>query len=263
MYREAVVSGYFYPDNAIQLKKFFNQYISSSKDNAKIVIAPHAGYIYSGETAFKTLSSVNIPETVILLGPNHTGFGRKVSIYPEGEWETPFGDIIIDEDLIKTVISNGLTTDNMAHIKEHSLEVFMPMLKFLNNSVKVVPITLMHLSFSECQIVAEKLYNTIYKNIEKILLLVSTDFNHFENEDITQKKDMIAINEILMLDPEGLYNVVKDYNISMCGVIPCTIALLLAKKLNLTKAVLVEHTTSGKKSGDYSSVVGYAGIKIY
>ncbi|MCA1927410.1 MAG: AmmeMemoRadiSam system protein B [Calditerrivibrio sp.] len=264
MFRKAVVGGYFYPESPSELKKIFSRWSSVEvRDNPKMLIVPHAGYIYSGEVAWITFSSSNIPEKILLLGPNHTGFGSRVSVYPAGFWETPFGDISVDEGLVNNLLKNGLNTDMLAHMKEHSLEVLIPMIKYLNNSTSIVPIAFMNLSYEDCEKVAEKIYNGIMDHLDGILLVVSSDFNHFENEEVTNRKDQLAISRILDLDPSGLYEDVLRYDISMCGVVPCTVGLLIAQKIGCKKGVLLKHTTSGKMSGDYDRVVGYAGIKIY
>lgn len=264
MFRKAVVSGYFYPESPSELEKFFSKsYPAEVRDNPKMLISPHAGYIYSGEIAWKTLSSSNLPSKILLMGPNHTGLGAMVSVYPSGSWETPFGNLCVDSEIIDSLSKNGLNIDILAHIREHSLEVLAPMIKYLNGSASIVPITFMNISYEDCKRVAEKIYDGIKGVLDDLILIVSTDFNHFENEEVTNRKDQLAIKRILDLDHLGLYEDVKKYNISMCGVIPCTVGLLIAEKIGCKKGVLIEHATSAKSSGDYDRVVGYAGIKIY
>lgn len=264
MRREAVVKDYFYPSDKGVLKKLFHSWgqVDTAKKDALVSIVPHAGYIYSGEVAFRVLSAINIKRRVILMGPNHTGFGQRVSIYPGGSWETPFGDIDIDEELVERFVNVGLKTDTLAHLKEHSLEVILPILKYLNENCKIVPITISYLRYDECMMVAEKILNVVNYFKDEVTFVISSDFNHFEDEKTTLLKDKYAIDAILRLDPEGLYNVVRDKDISMCGVIPSTIGLIVAKNLGAQKGELLIHTTSGRVSGDYDRVVGYAGIVI-
>ncbi len=264
MRREAVVKGYFYPSSRDKIIKMFGEWNSPAENryNSLMAIVPHAGYIYSGEIAFKTLTQMVLKKRIILMGPNHTGFGQRVSIYPEGSWETPFGDIEIDGDLVGELVGAGFKTDTLAHMKEHSLEVILPMIKYLKNDCKIVPITISYLRYDECEVVAEKMYEVIKHYADDITILVSSDFNHFEDENTTHKKDELAIKAILELNPKGLYDVVKDKDISMCGVIPATIGLLLVKKMGAREAKLFMHRTSGAVSGDYDRVVGYAGILI-
>lgn len=260
MYRKSVVAGSFYPASKDTLINFIQKYRESEKYDAKIVIAPHAGYIFSGATAVRTITSTKISENVILLGPNHTGLGEKLSVYPTGSWQTPFGDVLINSDIVDYITGELFKKDTLAHMGEHSLEVMLPILKYIKNDVKIVPITISYLSKSDCKKAAEKLYEIVKKYNPTIL--ISTDLNHFEDEETTQLKDSLAIEKILEIDPDGLYTTVFENDISMCGVFPVTIGLYLAKLLNLTNAKLIEHTTSAKTSGDFRRVVGYAGILI-
>lgn len=262
MYRKAVVKGTFYPDSPGAVSEFLDSISVSGKYNAKIAIVPHAGYIYSGETAIKTLKSIEeIKSTVVLLGPNHTGLGEKVAVYPGGSWQTVFGDVDINQQKADILINTSslFKGDVLAHLQEHSLEVILPILKKIRHDISIVPITVSHLTKHECFSVAGDLLKIID---EDVTVVVSTDFNHFENEDVTNLKDKLAIDKVLDIDPEGLYDTVFENRISMCGVFPVTIALYLAKLMELKSAKLIEHTTSAKRSGDYNRVVGYAGILI-
>jgi len=263
MHRKAVVDGVFYPKSSASIKSFVNSFDVDLQVEAKIAIVPHAGYVYSGETAVKTLKSIkNIQKNIILLGPNHTGLGEKASVFPEGEWQTPLGDVLVDKDTVNKLVEKSqiLKKDTLAHLQEHSLEVLLPILKCLKNDINIIPITVSYLTKSECFNVARDIFEVIKDSSS--MVVVSTDFNHFENEEVTNFKDKLAIEKILDIDPEGLYDIIFDKRISMCGVFPVTIALYLAGMLNLKNVKLVEHATSAKASGDYSRVVGYAGILI-
>jgi len=156
----------------------------------------------------------------------------------------------------------GFITDTLAHTREHSLEVQLPMIKYLKSDAVVTLLLFMHIGYEDCVVVAKRIFSAIKKVNKEFLIVVSSDFNHFEDENITNKKDAIAIEQILELNPEGLYEKVVKNSISMCGVIPCTVGLLIAKMLGCVSAVLVEHTTSANVTGDYNNVVGYAGIII-
>jgi hypothetical protein len=261
MYRKSVVAGSFYPASTQALQNFIEKYKQNEKYAARIIIAPHAGYIFSGPTAVKTITTSKISKNVILLGPNHTGLGEKLSVYPTGSWQTPFGDVFINSDIVDNITGELFKKDTLAHMGEHSLEVMLPILKYIKSDVKIVPITISHLSKIECKRAAEKL-NEIAKKYD-ITILISTDLNHFEDEETTRVKDSLAIEKILEIDPDGLYDTVFEKDISMCGVFPVTIGLYLARLLNLNNAKLIEHTTSAKTSADFRRVVGYAGILIW
>jgi len=199
------------------------------------------------------------------LGPNHTGLGKPVSVFPEGVWLTPFGEVPVDEEIVGRLISSyPYEADTTAHIYEHSLEVQLPFLQHCSryrSDLKVVPVVFQHISYSDCAVAGEVLAEAVKD--EDALIVVSTDFSHYVSQSEAEKYDSYAIDAILRLDPEELYRRVLTYNISMCGVIPATVGLIAAKLLGAENAELVMYRTSGDVNGDYSQVVGYAGIIVY
>ncbi len=259
MFREAVVKNAFYPNNTDVLKEFFNKYSTKEKKRAIGAICPHAGYIYSGKTAVKVLGGIKIPPRVIILSPNHTGVGKNVSVYAKGYWESPFGNVEIDSVGADFLIKRDLfEKDIYAHLNEHSAEVMVPILKFFNQNVKIIPITLKYLSLNQCEILANGIYDFLLE-FPDTLLLMSSDMNHFESADVSEKKDKLAIDKIVRMDADGLYNTVAKYSISMCGVIPVVIGLKTMLKCGKIIPEIIEYTNSGEVSGDFSSVVGYLG----
>lgn len=260
MRRHTAVAGYFYPSEKNELTSFITSNLSTcEKIDAVAVLVPHAGYIYSGATAVKTLSMVNIPDTVIIAGPNHTGAGQTAAVYPEGIWESPLGDVPTDDGVIESLCSAGVfKRDEKAHKTEHSLEVIVPILKYLNPNVRIVCITMKFMELDRVKQCAEALFSAI--SGKKALIVVSSDFNHFENVQITEKKDALAIDSIIKMDEKLLFQRIFDYNISMCGFLPACVGLLYCKMLGDFEPQLVEHTHSGAVNGDTQRVVGYAGI---
>lgn len=265
MIREAAVAGQFYPARAGELEKTVEGFCTPCvKNKAKAVICPHAGYIYSGSVAGAVYASIEVPDTVILLGPNHTGLGARAAVMTSGIWEIPTGELAIDEDLARDVLRSSelFTGDNRAHLAEHSLEVQLPFLYHLNNAVKIVPVTLMGSFYEEALQMGEALAGVLSGREEDVLLVVSSDMNHYESEAATREKDKMAIERVLALDAEGLLDVTAAKNISMCGVFPAAVAIIAMKRLGATSAVLVEYATSGAVSHDMEHVVGYAGFTI-
>jgi AmmeMemoRadiSam system protein B len=267
MVRYPAVAGQFYPGTAKELRLYLDSYCRSNvpKLKAKAIIVPHAGYMYSGKVAGETYSRVEIQEKNVILGPNHTGLGKPVSVFPEGVWLTPFGEVPVDEEVARKLISNyPYEADEVAHVYEHSLEVQLPFLQHCScyrNDLKVVPVVFQHIPYSDCAI-AGKVLAEVLKD-EDALIVISTDFSHYVSQAEAEKYDSYAIDAILNLDPEELYRRVMTYNISMCGVIPATVGLIAAKLLGAERAELVMYRTSGDVTGDYTQVVGYAGIIIY
>ena len=265
--REPVVAGRFYPADKKELHSVIEEYTREARNKpgleALAVMAPHAGYVYSGRLAGKTLATVQIPKTVLLIGPNHTGHGISAALSSQA-WSTPLGLVQVNNDLIRLICKNSkiIGVDEAAHAYEHSLEVQIPFLQELQHNVSVVPLTLGQLSYEKCEEIAESLYQSIIGCHDKILILASTDMNHFESRSISQAKDRLALNAIEELDPFILYSTVHQNKISMCGVIPVVITLLVSRKLGAQKAILLDYTDSGDISGDTEQVVGYAGVII-
>jgi hypothetical protein len=266
MVRKPVVAGQFYPQDKETLKKMIEGFISkvSSKIDAKGVILPHAGYIYSGKVAVSVVSKILPKRRIIILGPNHTGFGERFSLLAQGNWPIPFKDISIDEELAEMILkkSDCIKEDYLAHKFEHSIEVELPILVYFFEDFKFVPMCCQLAEIDEYQKVAGEIFEAIKLYKQEIFFVASTDMSHYEPDPTARKKDRIALESILNFDEEDLIRKVKKENISMCGVAPVSIFINCMKKINAKKAEVVLYQTSGDTSGDYSSVVGYAGIVV-
>lgn len=263
MIRRPAVAGYFYPSDPSVLRKDISKFIEPAEKLEAIgIVVPHAGYQYSGAVAGKVYSRIEIPKKIILLSPNHTGLGAPFSIMSRGSWSLPMGNVPIDEKLAAELMKACplLEEDSEAQRREHALEVQLPFLQFLNEDFTFVPITLGHVSFEKCEKVGKSIADCIRKEKEPVLIIASSDMNHYEPHDETLAKDQRAIDEILRRDAANLYKTVHDEGISMCGIIPTTIMLIAANLLGARKAELIDHKTSGDVTGDKSAVVGYAGI---
>ena len=266
MNRQPAVANRFYPGSGASLAKMINSFKpepSIKKMDALSVISPHAGYVFSGKLACQTIGSTVIPESVIIIGPNHHGMGSRVAVSTT-DWDMPNGTVPIDRVNASAIINGSplITDDEGAHRHEHSLEVQVPFLQSYQNSLMIVPIAVSHLSYQECHEVAETLATVIANADPRPLMLASTDMSHYESRKAASMKDKKALDKISELDPEGLFQTVAKNNISMCGIIPVTITLIAAKKLGATTARLIGYTDSGETSGDLNQVVGYAGFII-
>ena len=228
-------------------------------------ISPHAGYQYSGIVAGAVFASIRIPDRLVLLGPSHRTMNSNFAIIREGEWETPFGNISIDTKLADQIISSTkLVSEDMdAHRMEHSLEVQLPFIHYFNPNCSIVPlITTYFASYNDLEELGKSISSSIKKLDEDVLILASTDMSHQVSQDTAKEKDFLAIDKISNLDPRGLYDVVKQQRISMCGFQATTAALVAAKELGAKKAELIKYQTSGDVTEDYNNVVGYAGMRI-
>ena len=228
-------------------------------------VVPHAGLMYSGHVAAAFYGTAELPARFVILCPNHTGFGHFAAINREGAWRTPLGDAHIDTKLADALIAKAkiLTDDTRAHAREHSLEVQLPFLQqLLGDSFTFVPICLGAPRYEMCEEVGSAIADAIAAEGEPIGILASSDLNHYEDQNETLRKDQLAIDPVVALDPQELWRVVDQYDVSMCGFIPATTMLIAANKLGATKGRLLKHATSGDINRDYSHVVGYAAIAV-
>ena len=268
MIREPVVSGQFYPGSAQGLRKQIESFVdkNAKREEAIAAVLPHAGYVYSGRVAVETVSCINLKDTFIILGPNHTGRGEAFSIMTDGSWKTPLGEIRIDERLAKEILKDSgyLSQDSDAHLYEHSIEVELPILQYFKSDFKIVPIVVAPQEKRTYERIGTELAGTLKRlNIQdKVIIIASSDMTHYEPQEQAKNKDMQAIDAILKLDYDLLLERIANLDITMCGYVPVTIMLVIAKAMGAKKSTLIKYETSGQASGDYSSVVGYAGIII-
>jgi AmmeMemoRadiSam system protein B len=264
--RHPAVAGQFYPRNPDRLVADIQSY--SSRDITPIhaigCVVPHAGYMYSGHVAGAVYSHLDLPSRCIILCPNHTGLGTPLSIMSEGEWETPLGKVPIDSRLAAQLKSNFsfLAEDSQAHRSEHAIEVQLPFLQQRIRNFTFVPIAVGTGRFEALEMLGNAVAEAITAHQERILIIASSDMNHYESDGITRQKDSLAIERVLALDPRGLYEVVNRRKISMCGYGPAVAMLTAARRLGATSAQLIKYATSGDISGDREMVVGYAGIAV-
>ncbi len=267
MIRKPVVAGQFYPQTEPALNKMLSGLVdaSSEKQEAKGIIMPHAGYVYSGQVAGATVSKVNLKKTAILLGTNHTGTGKPFAIMTKGSWMTPLGEAKIDTEIAESILkeSENLKEDALSHLSEHSIEVEVPFLQYLKKDIKIVPITISFDDISKYQALGKEIAEGFKKIGRDALFVASTDLTHYEPREAAEEKDKLVIDAVLSLDEKKLFEAVKENNISMCGIGPTCTLISACKNLGAKKAGLVKYRTSGDISGDYASVVGYAGMIIW
>jgi AmmeMemoRadiSam system protein B len=269
--RTPAVAGRFYPAHAAELLRDIRGYISppaASVTSAIGCVAPHAGYIYSGGVAGAVYSRIDIPEHCIILCPNHTGKGQALAVMATTTWQTPLGDVAPDAAMATELMRRfpALREDSAAHRSEHAIEVQLPFLQVRQPRLMIVPIAIGTRDFDVLRGLGEALAEVIGDWEEagqgKVLMVASSDMNHYESDAITRVKDHRAIEKVLAMDARGLWEVVINEDISMCGFGPTVAMLTAAKLLGATSAMLVKYATSGEVSGDFEAVVGYAGIVV-
>jgi len=277
--RRPAVAGSFYAGDSkslnMQIEKCFLHKIGPGKipsivlaGERKIVglISPHAGYMYSGPVAahgFYKMALDGKPDTIIILGPNHRGFGADISIMISGKWETPLGEIEIDKDLAENILNNSkiIKVDNKAHQSEHSIEVQLPFIQYIfDKDVKIIPICMTRQDINTDIEIARSICSSVVN--KNILIIASSDFTHYEPQEYAKNIDNQAINAIIEFDPKKLYDIIYRQNLTMCGPGPITTMLITCKSLGAKKVELLKYATSGDIAGMYNQVVGYASLII-
>lgn len=264
--RKPMAAGSFYhrlPEKLAEMVESLTDNTATKEDVIGLV-CPHAGYEYSGEVAGTAMSRVRLTDTVIILGPNHTGLGPSCSIMTSGTWETPLGCVDVDSDLAAKLLGNSsyLMEDIQAHLREHSIEVLLPFLQHFNKDIKIVPIVLSQTSANAYKEIGAEIADVLVDLEKDVIILASSDMTHYEPQEQVKDKDDYAIQAILKLDVDTLLERLTEQNITMCGVASVAVLMAVAKSMGAQSAELVSYKTSGDASGDYSSVVGYAGIII-
>jgi AmmeMemoRadiSam system protein B len=266
------VAGTFYPkqpaEMAALLDKCFAQadqaLLPPGRAPALGAMIPHAGWVYSGGVAAKVYARLAIPETVVVLGPNHTGMGAALSLWPGGLWITPGGDVHVDEALTGAILEAcpDVESETLAHANEHAIEVHVPFIHRERRDAKIVAIVVGTHDAARLNRLAEGLARAIKAAGRSILIVSSSDMNHYEDQATTLAKDKLALDRVVNLDATGLLEVCHNRDISMCGVAPTAVMLRACQVLGARTAQLVDHRTSGDAFGDYSRVVGYAGAIV-
>ena len=277
MLRQPAVAGAFYPDNPEKLIELIE---SSFLDDAGVghipklksfedkdypinVMVPHAGYQYSGAIASHGYCKIvenGFPEVFIIISPNHTGFGSEISVFNEGSWITPLGNVEVDAEFADAVIdaSDFASADFTAHIREHSIEVQLPFLQYFSDDFKIVPITMGRQNFVTSSDLAKAIFEAAEKLDKSYCVIASTDLSHFNNQEKANKVDAFVLEDIEEMNEFKLFEEVVQYNITMCGYGPVMATMSLSKKVNKNTSEILAYGTSGDVSGDFTSVVGYA-----
>jgi MEMO1 family protein len=266
MLRLSAVSGRFYPSDPTELTALIREYTKADNTvmpvRVKACLVPHAGYIYSGHVAGAVYARIAIPKRILILGVRHYPRGENAAILSSGAWRTPLGDATIDEAMAEALRAACplLREDSVAHSSEHSLEVQLPLLQMLQPGFMFVPVALGAVRFEDLLAIGEALGQVLAASTEQILLVTTSDLNHYENDTTTRVKDHKAIERILALDARGLYDTCQNEAISMCGLGPTVAMLTALQSMGSTQPELVRYATSGDVSGDFGRVVGYAGM---
>lgn len=267
MQRQPAVAGQFYPGDEHKLRVALSQLIPKHASPMQVtgVISPHAGYLYSGAIAGQLFSRITIPDTVLIIGPNHSGIGAATALYPDGEWLTPFGPTPINSRLNALLLQHGpyLRSDSTAHQREHSLEVQLPFLQYLRPDVTICALCIGHGDYPPLRDIGHGIAAAVREYGKEVLIVASSDMTHYESADSARRKDEMALDRAAALDGKGLLEVCQRQRITMCGVAPATVMIEAALQLGAAHAEVVAYGTSGDVTGDNNQVVGYAAVMVY
>lgn len=267
MDRQPVVAGQFYPGSARTVAEEVRRLLGPRQDvpgqaPTLLAMVPHAGWVYSGAVCGQTLAKARLRGTVLFLGPNHTGFGEPLAVWPSGRWLFPGGALVVDAGLAAALLAADprLTADETAHLREHSLEVIAPFLWVLDPQTAIVPVCVSEPNLDTLLDVGRTIARVVKELQAPVSVVVSSDMSHYVPHEQAKARDALALEQASLIDPEGLYRVVRSKGISMCGVLPMTLGLAIARGLGATEATVAAYATSGDVSGDFRKVVGYAGV---
>jgi AmmeMemoRadiSam system protein B len=271
--RPAAVAGSFYPAAVQELNSLLDDCFNHSplgplgpvSPTADLIAAlvPHAGPIYSGPCAAHVYARLDPSiRHVIIIGVNHRGFGHRAALSPWQSWRTPLGEVAVDDALNQSLEARlpWLEREPNAHLNEHSIEIQLPFLQRILSEFEFTPISLARISTDECAALGDALAEYA-RDHEKTLILASSDLSHYLSPRQTDHLDRLAIDQVLALNPRGLFEVTAERNIAMCGVIPTATMLFAARSLGAKHATLLKHCHSGDIA-PMPKVVGYASVAL-
>ncbi|MHB9134090.1 MAG: AmmeMemoRadiSam system protein B [Armatimonadota bacterium] len=276
--RQPAVAGQFYPAQPDALRRSIEEAFLSKLGPGEIptveagprrllgIVAPHAGYVYSGQGAawgYAEAARDGRPGAVVILGVNHRGIGAPLALSPAEGWRTPLGVAPVAQDLNRQLqhLFPGVVMHAQAHAHEHSLEVQLPFLQYLFGEVPILPIVIKYSPLESLLALGDALATMAREH--DLLFVASTDFSHYVSQETAQRLDHLALEKIAAVDPAGLFNVVLEKDISMCGVLAVTTMLATAHKMGINAVNILQYYTSGDVAGDFQHVVGYGAAALY
>jgi AmmeMemoRadiSam system protein B len=266
MFRKTAVAGHFYPADKKVLTDELQQLVRPAENRQKVLglLAPHAGYVYSGNCAGLGYGRVVLSETVIILGVNHRGAGPALAVDGNDYWEMPLGNVEVNSELRTRLLGASalFRLDSDAGRLEHSLEVQVPFVQYASPGSRILPIVVAAHRLEDL-LAAGREIARLFQGNQNLMMVASSDMSHYISAAKARELDFKAIDRMLQLDAEGLYRTVRDNRISMCGVAPAVIMLSAAREAGAAKAELICYAHSGDVTGDSEEVVGYASLIVY
>lgn len=273
MRREPAVANAFYAGEKALLAGQVDSFLSNAKltgksiKNAVSYVAPHAGYKYSGQVAafaYKALSmkkDLGSIDSFVIIGPNHTGLGYPISV-SAADWSTPIGLVKNDLELTREIArgSDRINIDEDAHRLEHSVEVQLPFLQRVVKAPRCCFVCMGDQSLDYCRTLSSAILKGAEALGRKVVVIASSDFNHYESAKTAQQKDISAINELKGLKFEQFHRKIEELEDSACGYGPITVSAMFASWMGAKSGILLKYSNSGEITHDYQSVVAYSSI---
>ncbi|OYT63614.1 hypothetical protein B6V01_002400 [Methanosarcinales archaeon ex4572_44] len=254
----------FYPADPVKLKRSIIGCIppdTRKRENALGAVVPHAGYMYSGKTAGHVYAALPTAETYVILGPNHRGMGSPIAVSTE-TWQTPLGRVEVDHEFVDILPGNIIDRDEIAHKREHSIEVQLPFIQHTQKDFKIVPVCIGLQDEESALEIGSEIREAVKKSRKRVVVIASSDLTHSQPATTARKKDAQVIDAILNLNIDEIYTRIYELDATVCGYGAIAAMLYAVKSLGASRAELLHYSTSGDVTGDNSSVVGYAGIIV-
>ncbi|MDD3932423.1 MEMO1 family protein [Methanoculleus sp. UBA303] len=258
--RPCSVAGMFYPAEPRHLEQLLETFFRNRapKINARGIVSPHAGYVYSGETGACAFSTIppDFDGTFVIIGPSHRGYMTSASAVP---WETPLGIVDVDKEFVDAL---DIDIDEASHQSEHSIEVQVPLIKYRFPRARIAPIIMGDQSYEAAASLAEHLLRAIEHTGKNVRIVASSDFSHYVPDEVARRQDLSVIDALKTLDIPEFYRRLQETGATVCGYGPIASMCITCRSLGAERGELLRYTTSGDVTGDFDQVVGYAAVAV-
>jgi len=258
--RPCSVAGMFYPAEPRHLEQLLETFFQNRAPgiDARGIVSPHAGYVYSGETAACAFSTIqpDFDGTFVIIGPSHRGYMTSASAVP---WETPLGIVDVDKEFVDAL---DIDIDEASHQSEHSIEVQVPLIKYRFPRARIAPIIMGDQSYEAAASLAEHLLRAIEHTGKNVRIVASSDFSHYVPDKVARRQDLSVIDALNTLDIPEFYRRLQETGATVCGYGPIASMCITCRSLGAERGELLRYTTSGDVTGDFDQVVGYAAVAV-
>ena len=263
--KRSLIAGSWYPGNSQVLRRDIIHYFDNVPDAAFAgqilgLVAPHAGYMYSGQVAAHAYRQIKgqTYDAVFVIGPSHRSYFRGVSLFKLGGYETPLGIVNVHQDAAERLMEQDPRIVFLpdVHLQEHSVEIQLPFLQVALGEFLFIPLIMGEQDYETCRVLADAIVKS--SKDKKILIVGSSDLSHYHSYEQATKMDSLIINHLRKMDERGLMRDLENGSGEACGGGPAAVTMMVAKQLGANAAAVLKYANSGDVTGDRSGVVGYA-----